>query len=102
MNAIIAVVVAMSNQINNILCFPHIFKGAIIGRKKITSKMKIACFKEICNIAKEAVDPKTKEMYPSCKNWNYGKDYFIPKPLDPRLAERISHSVAMAVNEKVR
>ena len=82
------------NQINNVMGFPYIFRGALdVRAKKINDEMKIAAAIAIANIAKEEVPESVKKVY-SDRELKYGKDYIIPTPFDPRLIKRIPLLVA--------
>lgn len=87
------------NQINNVLGFPFIFRGALdVRATTINEEMKIAASKALAELAKEPV-PEEVNIAFHVQNLKYGKDYFIPKPTDPRLIERISPAVAKAAME---
>jgi malate dehydrogenase (oxaloacetate-decarboxylating)(NADP+) len=84
------------NQVNNVLCFPFIFRGALdVRASRINDEMKIAAVDAIRNIAKEKV---SKEVLAASniKSLSFGKDYIIPKPMDPRLLNRVAKAVAQA------
>ena len=84
------------NQVNNVLGFPYIFRGALdVRATAINEKMKLASVKAIAELAKEAVPDLVLRAY-HAKNMAFGKDYLIPKPLDPRLITAISPAVAKA------
>jgi len=85
------------NQVNNVLCFPYIFRGALDVRARcINQSMQIAAVEAIRQLAHEAVPEIVKDNYPGVMNWEFGPDYIIPKPIDPRLKERVSAAVAQA------
>lgn len=85
------------NQINNVLCFPYIFRGALDVRATcINQPMQIAAVEAIRQLAHEPVLQVVKDNYPGVKNWEFGSDYIIPKPIDPRLKEKVPHAVAQA------
>ncbi len=85
------------NQVNNVLCFPYIFRGALDVRATcINQAMQIAAVEAIRKLVLEPVPQIVKDNYPSVVNWEYGSDYIIPKPIDPRLLERVSLAVANA------
>lgn len=87
------------NQVNNVLGFPFIFRGALdVKSKTINEEMKIAAVKALADLAKESVPESVSIAYNS-KNLSFGRDYIIPKPLDPRLITRISGAVAKAAVE---
>ncbi|WP_206483133.1 malic enzyme-like NAD(P)-binding protein [Thalassotalea sp. G2M2-11] len=84
------------NQVNNVLCFPFIFRGALdVRARTINDEMKVACVHAIRELAKE---PVTKEVLEaSCEeSLSFGKDYIIPKPTDSRLRGRVAKAVAQA------
>ncbi len=84
------------NQVNNVLGFPFIFRGALdVRAKAINEEMKIAAVYAIANLAREDVPEEVSNAY-NVKHLVYGKDYFIPKPLDPRLITKVSAAVAKA------
>lgn len=84
------------NQVNNVLGFPYIFRGALDVRSTaINEEMKLAAVHAIANLAKEPVPELVNKAYES-EVINFGKDYLIPKPLDPRLITAISPAVAKA------
>ena len=85
------------NQVNNVLCFPYIFRGALDVRARcINQEMQIAAVEAIRQLVHEAVPQVVKDNYPGVKNWEFGPDYIIPKPIDPRLKERVPAAVAQA------
>jgi len=85
------------NQINNVLCFPYIFRGALDVRATcINQSMQIAAVEAIRQLAKEPVPQIVKVNYPGVTNWDFGRHYIIPKPIDPRLKERVAAAVANA------
>jgi malate dehydrogenase (oxaloacetate-decarboxylating)(NADP+) len=84
------------NQINNVLGFPFIFRGALDVRSKvINEEMKIAAANALAALAKEPVGKAVCDLY-GVKELKYGTDYVIPKPLDPRVLEWVSPAVAKA------
>ena len=84
------------NQVNNVLGFPFIFRGALdIRAKKINEQMKIAAVMALANLAKEEVPEDVKSAYGG-KDFSFGKDYLIPKPFDKRVLTRVSPAVAKA------
>lgn len=85
------------NQVNNVLCFPYIFRGALdVRATSINQAMQIAAVDAIRKLAHEAVPDVVKNNYPGVDSWEYGPQYIIPKPIDPRLRERVSVAVAQA------
>lgn len=84
------------NQINNVLGFPYIFRGALdVQARCINEEMKLAAVKAIAALAKEPVPEIVNSAY-GLQYLFFGKDYIIPKPLDPRLLVRVSTAVARA------
>ena len=84
------------NQVNNVLGFPYIFRGALdVRATSINDEMKLAAVHAIAELAKETVPDEVNEAYDS-KNISFGRDLIIPKPLDPRLITRVSMAVAKA------
>ncbi len=84
------------NQVNNVLGFPYIFRGALdVRASKINEEMKIAAVQAIASLAKEPVPDIVNLAYGS-KNLSFGRDYIIPKPNDPRLVYGVSPAVAKA------
>ena len=87
------------NQVNNVLCFPYIFRGALdCGATKITEAMKLACVKEIADLAKADISEEVASAYAG-KDLSFGPDYIIPTPFDSRLILRIAPAVAKAAAE---
>lgn len=84
------------NQVNNVLGFPYIFRGALdSGATRITREMHIAAVNEICALTHEPVPQSVLDAY-ELDELEFGKNYIIPKPLDPRLIERVPQAVARA------
>ena len=87
------------NQVNNVLCFPYIFRGALdCGATKITESMKLACVREIADLAKADISEEVASAYAG-KELSFGPDYLIPTPFDSRLILRIAPAVAKAAME---
>lgn len=85
------------NQVNNVLCFPYIFRGALDVRAScINQSMQIAAVQAIRHLAKEPVPDSVKQNYPQVQEWNFGPGYILPKPVDPRLKDAVSKAVAKA------
>nr|WP_294898709.1 NADP-dependent malic enzyme [uncultured Pedobacter sp.] len=84
------------NQVNNVLGFPYIFRGALDVRSTvINEEMKLAAVKAIADLAKKNV-PEAVNLAYNAKNLKYGKDYIIPKPMDTRLITNVAPAVAKA------
>jgi len=84
------------NQVNNVLCFPFIFRGALdVRARTINDEMKIAAVYAISEIAKEPV-PQEVLTASGEESLSFGRGYIIPKPMDPRLCERVASAVAKA------
>ncbi len=87
------------NQVNNVLGFPYIFRGALdVQAKGINEAMKLAAVHALAEIAKEPVPEMVKLAY-NVRDISFGKDYFIPKPFDNRLITKVSIAVAKAAME---
>jgi len=84
------------NQVNNVLCFPFIFRGALdVGATKITEEMKLACVKAIAELAEAEQSDVVAQAYGGA-DLTFGPNYLIPKPFDPRLIVKIAPAVAKA------
>ncbi len=87
------------NQVNNALCFPYLFRGALDAKAmQITEKMKIAAAMALSELAREPVPAEVLTAY-NLTSLSFGKEYIIPKPFDARLLARVSGAVAKAANE---
>ena len=87
------------NQVNNVLGFPYIFRGALdVRARQINEPMKLAAVKALAELAKSAV-PDIVTLAYNEKNISFGPDYIIPKPLDPRLLSVVAPAVAKAAME---
>lgn len=85
------------NQVNNVLCFPYIFRGALDARATcINQAMQIAAVHAIKDLASEPAPEEVKKAYPDCTDWDFGKNYILPKPVDPRLKACVSNAVYKA------
>ncbi|HEX5170457.1 MAG TPA: NADP-dependent malic enzyme [Cyclobacteriaceae bacterium] len=84
------------NQVNNVLGFPYIFRGALdVRAQEINEEMKLAAVRSLADLAKEPVPDIVAKAYGASKI-QFGRDYLIPKPLDPRLITTVSPAVAKA------
>lgn len=84
------------NQVNNVLCFPYLFRGALdVGATTINREMEMAAVKALADLAKSPADEAVIAAYGD-KKITYGKDYVIPKPFDPRLITTVPIAVAKA------
>ncbi|HSI44697.1 MAG TPA: malic enzyme-like NAD(P)-binding protein [Methylophilus sp.] len=84
------------NQVNNALCFPYLFRGALDAQaKQITEEMKVAAAKALSALAREPVPQQVLDAY-HLKSLSFGKNYIIPKPFDPRLMQFVAGAVAQA------
>ena len=84
------------NQINNVIGFPYIFRGALdVHARAINEEMKLAAVNAIADLAKQPVPDVVNDVY-KVNNLRFGRDYFIPKPVDPRLISEVSAAVAKA------
>ena len=87
------------NQVNNVLCFPFIFRGALdVGATTINDQMEIACVEGIAQLARQTTSAEAAAAYKS-EQLTFGADYLIPKPFDPRLSGVVSTAVAGAAME---
>ncbi|KIN73649.1 NADP-dependent malic enzyme [Sulfitobacter guttiformis] len=87
------------NQVNNVLCFPFIFRGALdVGATTINDEMKIACIEGIAALARATTSAEAAAAYQG-EQMTFGADYLIPKPFDPRLVGIVSSAVARAAME---
>lgn len=85
------------NQVNNVLCFPYIFRGALdVQASCINQAMQIAAVDAIRKLVLDPVPQIVKDNYPGVGQWEFGPDYIIPKPIDPRLREQVTRAVAEA------
>ncbi len=84
------------NQVNNVLCFPFLFRGALdAGAREINTAMKLACVRAIAELAQSEPDETVRAAYGS-DTLQFGPDYLLPKPLDPRLLTVLARAVAKA------
>ena len=84
------------NQVNNVLCFPFIFRGALdVGASEINDEMQIACVEGIAELARTTTSAEAAAAYKG-EQLTFGADYLIPKPFDPRLVAVVSSAVAEA------
>ena len=87
------------NQVNNVLCFPFIFRGALdVGATQINDEMQLACIEGIAALARATTAAEAAAAY-SGEKLTFGPDYLIPKPFDPRLIGVVSTAVAKAAME---
>ncbi len=84
------------NQVNNVLCFPFIFRGALdVGATTINEEMKLACVEALASLARKEAAAEVATVY-SGESLTFGRDYLIPKPFDPRLIVDLPLAVAKA------
>jgi len=87
------------NQVNNVLCFPFIFRGALdVGATEINDEMKLACARAIAHVSKMRTSDVVQRAYAN-EQLEFGPDYLIPKPFDPRLSVEVSIAAAKAAME---
>src|SRR3989338_8729877 len=87
------------NQVNNVLCFPFIFRGALdVQASQINEEMKLAAAKAIAQLAKEAVPDLVSAAYGGTR-FSFGRNYVIPKPFDPRALLWVATAVAKAATD---
>ena len=88
------------NQVNNVLCFPFIFRGALdVGATSINEAMKLACVRALADLAMVEQSDIVASAYNLQENLRFGPEYLIPKPFDPRLIVMIAPAVAQAAME---
>ena len=88
-----------NNQVNNVLCFPFIFRGALdVGATAINEEMKLACVHALANLARKEVSAEVATVYGG-EQLSFGLDYMIPKPFDPRLIVELPMAVAKVAME---
>jgi malate dehydrogenase (oxaloacetate-decarboxylating)(NADP+) len=88
------------NQVNNVLCFPFIFRGALdVGATTITRQMEIAAVRSIAELARQEQSDIVAAAYGGIEDLAFGPEYLIPKPFDPRLIVKIAPAVAKAAME---
>ncbi len=84
------------NQVNNVLCFPYIFRGALdVGATTINDEMQMACVHALAELARKEVSDTTAAAYGG-ESMQFGRDYLIPKPFDPRLLVQLAPAAAQA------
>ena len=84
------------NQVNNVLCFPFIFRGALdVGATTINTAMKLACVDALASLAREGANEEVARAYGD-RHLKFGRDYLLPRPFDPRLLEVLAPAVAEA------
>ncbi|MBF0614822.1 MAG: NADP-dependent malic enzyme [Magnetococcales bacterium] len=87
------------NQVNNVLCFPFLFRGALdVGATRINGAIKRACVKALVDLARVPV-PETVAIAYAGENLQFGPEYLIPKPFDPRLIVEVASATALAAME---
>lgn len=87
------------NQINNVMCFPFLFRGTLdVGARIINEEMKMAAALALAELAREPVGKEVERAYGG-KKFEFGRDYIIPTPFDTRLLFRIPKAVAKAAME---
>jgi malate dehydrogenase (oxaloacetate-decarboxylating)(NADP+) len=88
------------NQINNVLCFPYMFRGALdVEATCVNDEMKIAAAEAIAGLARQTADHSLTSSYKNAEQLKFGPEYIIPKPFDPRLLSVVSPAVAKAAME---
>jgi malate dehydrogenase (oxaloacetate-decarboxylating)(NADP+) len=86
-----------ANQVNNVLCFPYIFRGALdVRATTINQEMLVAAVHAIKDLAREPVPQSVIELYPTVSKLEFGPHYIIPKPMDPRLINVVPPAIAKA------
>ena len=88
------------NQVNNVLCFPFIFRGALdVRATEINQQMKMAAVTALSKLAKKPVPEEVLAAYPGIESLSFGPEYILPKPMDPRLLETVPAAVAQAARD---
>jgi malate dehydrogenase (oxaloacetate-decarboxylating)(NADP+) len=88
------------NQINNVMCFPFLFRGTLdVRARQINEEMKMAAAKALAQLARETVPEEVFEAYATREVIEFGTEYIIPTPFDPRLLVTVSTAVAQAACE---
>jgi malate dehydrogenase (oxaloacetate-decarboxylating)(NADP+) len=88
------------NQVNNVLCFPYIFRGALdVRARRINREMMMAAANAVRELAKESIPEQVLAGYELSPGLSFGREYILPKPTDPRLLPRVSSAVAQAAIE---
>jgi malic enzyme len=88
------------NQVNNVLCFPYIFRAAMDVRATcINQAMHIAAVEAIRELVHELPPEVVIKNYPGSVQWAFGPEYILPKPIDPRLKEKVTQAVSKAAIE---
>ncbi|MCB4811046.1 malate dehydrogenase [Methylovorus menthalis] len=89
------------NQVNNALCFPYLFRGALDAKaRQITTTMQVAAAHALAALAREEVPQEVLDAY-AISELHFGRDYIIPKPFDPRLLEKVAGAVAEAARAEM-
>ncbi len=89
-----------ANQVNNVLCFPYVFRGALdVRARSINQEMLIAAVHAIKDLAREPIPTEVIKAYNGIEKLSFGPEYILPKPTDHRLMERVSAAVAKAAVE---
>ena len=84
------------NQVNNVLCFPFIFRGALdVGATAINREMELACVTALAELARAGITDEVARAYGE-QQLKFGRDYLLPRPFDPRLLDAIAPAVAGA------
>jgi malate dehydrogenase (oxaloacetate-decarboxylating)(NADP+) len=84
------------NQVNNVMCFPFLFRAALDTKsKQINEQMKMAAAKALARLAHESIPKEVKQAFPD-RSFSFGPDYIIPTPFDPRLITELPVAIAQA------
>src|SRR3546814_19606443 len=90
------------NQVNNVLCFPFLFRGALdVGATTINTEMELAAVRAIADLAMAEISDVVARAYGAEEQLSFGPEYFIPKPFDPRLILHIAPAVASSEERRV-
>jgi len=86
-----------ANQINNVMCFPFLFRGALdVRATEINEEMKMAAAVALAKLTEEPVPQEVRAAFPSDKDFTFGKNYIVPTPFDPRLMKAVAIATAKA------
>jgi len=88
------------NQINNVMCFPFLFRGALdVRASEINEEMKMAAAVALAELTEKEVPEEVKSAFPADKDFTFGRNYIVPTPFDPRLITAVAVATAKAAVE---
>jgi len=86
-----------ANQINNVMCFPFLFRGALdVRASEINEEMKMAAAVALAELTEQPVPAAVKSAFPADKDFTFGPNYIVPTPFDPRLLKCVAMATAKA------